>query len=658
MNNNILLCGNPNVGKSSIFNILTHSHEHTGNWTGKTVECAKANIVGTKYTLIDLPGIYSLSSLSEEEVLAKNTLLFEDYKKIIYVVDGSSLLKNLNLFFQILQINRNIILCINMIDELASKNINIDTKKLSEVLGVKVICCSTYKNIGIKELINSLSEESYCTFDYYYNDEIETKIDEISSILPNGFNNRYISLSILCKDKSLVNDIKSRYNINIVNKDINNLLMNINGEDISDEVSIKINKLCKIVTNEVLKSSKNKKISFLDKVFSNKLTTIITMLIIMFGIFLTTIVLANYPSELLSLIFTKIESFIYSLCLKINISSIIYEPLLFGVYRVVTFIISVMFPPLVIFFILFTYAEEAGILPRIAFNFDKVCKCSGCHGKQVLTMCSGFGCNACAVVGARIIDSRRDKIIAILTNSFIPCNGRFPMIIAIITMFLTRSENKILVSFYLCLFVLLSIIVSFLISFILSKTLLKGYPGFFVLELPDYKKVKLSRVLKNSFIFKSLSILKKAIVVSIPCGLIIWLLTNISIGNNSIFLILSNILNPIAKIIGLDGVMLLSFLLALPANEIVLPIAIMGYLGQNNVPIISDYLLIKNVLVNNGWTITTAISTIIFSIMHFPCATTLATIKSEIGTKWCIYAFLIPLLTGIVFLTILNIFIL
>ena len=654
MRNNILLCGNPNVGKSSIYNILTHSHEHTGNWTGKTVELSTKKIVGTDYYLVDLPGIYSLSSLSEEENIAKMTMLFSDYKSIIYVVDATQIEKNLNLLFQILQINKNIILCINMIDELENKNIKLDTNKLSNILGIKVIKFSTYKNIGYNELIEAIKEDNYCEYNYYYNDEIEKHINNISSYLPVGFNNRYMSISVLNKDEYLVKYVKERYGINLENNDVKNYIMNINSEEISDQISIKINTLSRIVTNEVFKKSSENNISLLDKIFSNKIYSIIMMTFIMFLIFLITITLANYPSDLLGELFNKFEYFIYKLCLNFNIPKVIYEPILFGVYRVVTFIISVMFPPLVIFFIMWTYAEESGILPRIAFNFDKICSYSNCHGKQCLTMCSGFGCNACAVVGARIMDNKRDRIIAILTNSFIPCNGRFPMIIAIITMFLVNSNNKILVSIYLCGFVILAMIISFLISFILSKTILKGYPSFFVLELPEYKKVKLSIILKTSIVYKSLSILKKAILVSIPAGLIIWLLTNININNMSIFLIVSNFLDKFAKIIGLDGNILLSFILALPANEIVLPIIIMGYLGNSNISLISDYMGIKSILLNNGWTVNTAICTILFSLMHFPCGTTLSTIKSEIGYKWAFYSFIIPLITGIVFLLIYN----
>ncbi len=654
MNKNILLVGNPNVGKSSIFNILTHSHEHTGNWTGKTVKLARKNIINTNYTLIDLPGIYSLSSLSDEEIVAKDTLLFEQYEKIIYVMDSSNIEKNLHLLLQILEINKNIILCLNMVDELDIKGIKINDKKLSEILDIKVIRCSASKNIGIKELIESLDEESKSSYNYIYDYNIEKGISDIFEYLTNQFKSRFIALKLLEKDITLVDSIKTKYKLDIIDKDIQNYLMHVNSEEISDSVSNLLNNISKNIYNEVVEISKEKEIGTIDKIFSKKIYALPIMFIIIFGIFFITIVLANYPSELLSLIFNKFEICLVNLSNILKIPSYIYEPIIYGIYRVVSFIVSVMFPPLVIFFFLFTYAEESGILPRLAFNFDKVFKCSGCHGKQALTICSGFGCNACAIVGSRIIDSKRDKLIAILTNSFIPCNGRFPMIIALITMFFTNSNNKLQVSLYLTLFVILAILISLLTSFILSKTILKGYNGFFILELPDYKKVKFKKVLKNSLIYKSLSILKKAVLVSIPCGIIIYFMTNTTIGNLSLFKIASNFLEPFGKLLGLDGVILLSFFLALPANEIVLPIIIMGYLGSKNVPMISNYLTIKEVLINNSWTYMTALSTILFSIMHFPCGTTLATIKSEVGTKWMIYSFFIPLVTGILFLFILN----
>lgn len=657
MNNDILLCGNPNVGKSSIYNILTKSHEHTGNWTGKTVEVTSKQIKNTKYKLIDLPGIYSLSSLSDEEIITRNTLYFTCYEKIIYVCDACNLEKNLNLLLQISEINKNIILCLNMVDELNNKQIEIDIEYLKEILGIEIVQCSAREKDGIKELFNSLEKHSVFRYKFNYNYTIEKHISFIIDHVEEPYKNRFVAVKILEKDIDFIETIEKLNNDTILNDDIKKYIMSINSEEIADSIAVSINDRSKDICSLVQIKNNEKTMSKLDKVFSNKIYTIPLMLVMIFAIFLITIVLANYPSELLSKLFIYFENILFKLSNILCIPKIIYEPLIFGVFRVVSFIVSVMFPPLVIFFFLFTYAEESGILPRIAFNLDKVCSKANCHGKQSLTICSGFGCNACAIVGSRIIDSKRDKLLAILTNSFIPCNGRFPMIIAIISMFFVTSNNKILVALYLTLFVLFAISISLLTSFVLSKTILKGYPGFFVLELPDYKKVKLSKIIKTSFVYKSLSILKKAVLISLPAGLIIYILTKININNISLLVYISTFLNPFAKLLGLDGTILTSFILGIPANEIVMPLMIMGYVNESSVSLISNYFTIKNILIDNNWTIVTAMSTILFSIMHFPCATTLSTIKSEVGFKWMIYSFMIPLLTGIMFLLILNIFI-
>lgn len=656
MKSNILLCGNPNVGKSSIYNLLTNSNEHTGNWTGKTVDVSSKLVKNANYNLIDLPGIYSLSSLSEEEIITRDILYFTKYDKIIYVCDACNLEKNLNLLLQISEINKNIILCINMIDELDNKKIKLNIDYLKKVFDIEIIKCSTKEKRGINDLISSLDKKSLFKFKLIYNDIIEKQISFIIDHLDEPYKNRFTAIKILENDTQFIESIETKNNDKIINKEIQDYIMSINSEEVSDLISSTINNVSNNICNIVQTKKYEKSISKIDKIFSNKVLSIPLMLIIIFSIFLITLVLANYPGELLSKLFIYFEKILYDISCFLNIPKIIYEPLIFGVYRVVSFIISVMFPPLVIFFYLFTYAEETGVLPRIAFNLDKLCSISNCHGKQSLIMCTGFGCNACAVMNSRIIDSKKDKLIAILTNSFIPCNGRFPMIIALISMFFV-SNNDILVAFYLTLFVLFSITISLLTSYILSKTILKGYSGFFILELPDYKKVKLFKVIKLSFVYKALTILKKAIIISIPAGLIIYILTTININNVSLLVIISNFLNPFAKLIGLDGNILASFILGIPANEIVMPLMIMGYLNDSSISLITDYTALKNILVDNKWTIVTAMSTILFSIMHFPCATTLSTIKSEVGFKWMVCAFIIPLLTGVMFLLILNLFV-
>ena len=576
--NNILLCGNPNVGKSSIYNKLTSSHEHTGNWTGKTVDIAKSKIKNTVYNLIDLPGIYSLSSLSDEEIIAKDILINTNYKKIIYVMDSSNIERNMNLLLQILEINKNVILCLNMIDEIDKKGIEIDVDLLSDILGIDIVCTSVNKNIGFDKLISLLDNSRISNFNYLYNYDNENRINKLS------------------------NEISSR----------------------------------------VVKRNKKKKVSLFDKLLTNKISSVILMLMMLFVIFFITLVLANYPSNLLSALFNKIE-------LLLNIKS----SLITCIYRVVTFIISVMFPPLVIFFFLFSCLEESGLLPRIAFNLDIVCNKCNCHGKQVLSICSGFGCNACAVVGTRIIDSKRDRLLAILTNSFIPCNGRFPFLITIISIFM--SNNYLIAATYLVLFISFSIFLSFIVTYLLSKTILKGYPGFFVLELPDYRRINIKKVFVNSFIYKSLSILKKTIIVSILAGIIIWTLNNIFINDISLYIRLIHFIDPLSRLLGLDGVILSSFILGLPANEIVMPLIMMGYMNSNNIIDISDINIIKNILLVNGWNIKTAICSILFCLIHYPCGTTLLTIKSEVGFKWMVFSIIIPLLTIAILLVIINI---
>ena len=576
--NNILLCGNPNVGKSSIYNKLTSSHEHTGNWTGKTVDIAKSKIKNTVYNLIDLPGIYSLSSLSDEEIIARDILINTNYKKIIYVMDSSNIERNMNLLLQILEINKNVILCLNMIDEIDKKGIEIDVDLLSDILGIDIVCTSVNKNIGFDKLISLLDNSRISNFNYLYNYDSENRINKLS------------------------NEISSR----------------------------------------VVKRNKKKKVSLFDKLLTNKISSVILMLMMLFVIFFITLVLANYPSNLLSALFNKIE-------LLLNIKS----SLITCIYRVVTFIISVMFPPLVIFFFLFSCLEESGLLPRIAFNLDIVCNKCNCHGKQVLSICSGFGCNACAVVGTRIIDSKRDRLLAILTNSFIPCNGRFPFLITIISIFM--SDNYLIAATYLVLFISFSIFLSFIVTYLLSKTILKGYPGFFVLELPDYRRINIKKVFVNSFIYKSLSILKKTIIVSILAGIIIWTLNNIFINDISLYIRLIHFIDPLSRLLGLDGVILSSFILGLPANEIVMPLIMMGYMNSNNIIDISDINVIKNILLVNGWNIKTAICSILFCLIHYPCGTTLLTIKSEVGFKWMVFSIIIPLLTIAILLVIINI---
>ena len=327
--------------------------------------------------------------------------------------------------------------------------------------------------------------------------------------------------------------------------------------------------------------------------------------------------------------------------------------LISGIYQTLTWIISVMLPPMAIFFPLFTFLEDLGYLPRIAFNTDGFFKKCSCSGKQMITMCMGFGCNSAGVTGCKIINSPREKLIAILTNNFVPCNGRFPFLITIATIFIAGTINGIgasIVSTLAVIFVIiLGIFCSLIISKILSKTILKGMPSSFVLELPPYRKPQFGKILIRSIFDRTLFVLGRAISVAAPAGLVIWLFANIGINGESLLTLVANFLDPFAKILGLDGYILTAFIFGIPANEIVLPIILMCYLGGNSLVNMEDNFSIGQILIQNGWNTLTAINVMIFTCLHFPCATTLLTIKKETGSlKWTALSFLLPTICGIV----------
>lgn len=654
----VILSGNPNVGKSSIFNLLTGMHQHTGNWSGKTVSTSEGICKKDKsIKLVDLPGTYSLMHLSEEELVARDVIAFDNYYKNIVVCDSCLLERNLNLVLQILEANNNVLLCLNQADLANKKNIDIDVKKLESMLGVKVVLCSAKKEMGIDELVKMINYENSSDYSLNYG-ELEEKIKKLENLI-NDFNlklnSRFIAIRLLEGDKNIVLSIKKKFNVNILTEEVNLFLRDENFGVNNDIISKKINDEAEYIFNEVVKinnCNKEKSLVF-DRLITKKRYGIPFSCLLLALVFYITIVFANYPSDLLSSMFSFFGDKLLNLCIYLNVPEIIYKPLIEGIYGTLTWVISVMLPPMAIFFPLFALGEESGLFPRIAFNFDKIFRKCKAHGKQVLTMAMGFGCNACAIIGTRIIDSPRDKLVAILTNNFVPCNGRFPLLIAIIGMFFVSSSN-IVAALILTGLIIIGIIMSLVVSKLLSLTILKGVPSYFALELPSYKKPNIKSVVIRSIFDKTLFVLGRAIKVAAPAGLLIWLLANIEISGVSILRHVSDFLDPFASLLGLDGIILFAFILALPANEIVLPIIIMGYLATGNMVEIENLSTLKDLLVTNGWTVMTAVSVCLFSIMHFPCATTLLTIKKESGTKWMIYAFLIPTLVSIITLFIIN----
>jgi ferrous iron transport protein B len=682
----IALAGNPNTGKSTVFNALTGLRQHTGNWPGKTVTRAEGSFSfhDQRYRIIDLPGTYSLLSTSEDEEVARDFILFGKPDVTVIVVDASRLERNLSLALQILEITDKAVLCLNLMDEARRHHITIDTRTLSRDLGIPVVATSARTKEGITDLLFAIEEVvsgKFQTKKQTYIDlpkenaeaiaELQSALSELNPELPNT---RWLAMRLIEGDESVQkgveegtfsaeNNPEKQSRVLRIADEYHKILGDSYRNDLVEAIYAQATTLINASVSTDFSARSFRVDRAIDRIVTHKIWGFPIMFLLLAAVLWITIIGANYPSQWLSDLFV---GWLYPL-LKDGANALHFPWwlsgfLIDGVYLATTWVISVMLPPMAIFFPLFTLLEDFGYLPRVAFNLDKLFRTAGAHGKQALTMSMGFGCNAAGVVATRIINSPREKLIAIITNNFSLCNGRWPTQILIATLFIGALVPKQWSSTVSMLAVIgiavLGIAFSFLTSWLLSKTLLKGESSFFVLELPPYRPPRFFQTLYTSLIDRTLIVLWRAIVFAAPAGAVIWLICNLQIAQQPIALWLIQGLDPIGVFIGLNGVILLAYIVAIPANEIVIPTVLMlttMVLGQTAVGEGAGVLMeastsqVGVLLHAGGWTLLTAVNLMLFSLLHNPCSTTIYTIYKETHSKkWTLIATLLPVLYGIV----------
>jgi ferrous iron transport protein B len=702
----VALAGNPNTGKSTVFNALTGLRQHTGNWPGKTVARAEGGFQydSKRFKMVDLPGTYSLLSTSLDEQVARDFLLFGRPDVTVIVADAGRLERNLNLALQVLEITDRVVVCLNLMDEAKRHGIQVDERQLARELGVPVVFTSARFGKGLPELLQAINDvasvKTVCRPRRLESEPAAVKpaladlVERLRAALPTLPNPRWVALRLLGGDDKIVQGLRRGELASLGSVAASAELASpdtIEGPsspepvpeaepileaartwrvripgDLHEHIVEAIYQQAARITNRVVSQLGQAARPTLGRTLDRVVTSRVwgfPIMMLLFGVMLwLTITGANYPSAMIAQVLVDsghpwLKSLFETLGSPWWLTGLVVD----GMYLATAWVVSVMLPPMAIFFPLFTLLEDFGYLPRVAFNLDRFFKASGAHGKQAMTTMIGFGCNAAGVVATRIIDSPRERLLAILTNNFALCNGRWPTQFLIATVFIGALVPASLASFVAAGAVtgvaLLGILMTLIVGWSLSRTVLRGEVSTFSLELPPYRPPRFWQTLYTSLIDRTLFVLWRAVVFALPAGAAIWLCANIQIGGSSLAGHFIDFANPFGLLLGLNGVILLAYIIAIPANEIVIPTILMltaMVTGAHGVGQGAGVMFeldstdsLKQLLGAGGWTLLTAVNLMLFSLLHNPCSTTLYTIYKETGSaKWTAVAALLPLALG------------